>query len=350
MSAIRVLFIGESWQGSCARSLREALARRSDIELADLSEDSWFAKPRRRWLRALNRLTASAYRAEFNAQVLDHVRWLRPDVVMTYKGYYVHADLIRAIRTAGAFAVCAYPDCSPHAHGEVHHKAVGEYDLVISTKPYHPALWHDLYGYHNRCVFVPQGYDPALHLMAAFPTEQPFDIVMVSTYRREYGQLMVGLAHELNDPQLTVAIGGNGWKATRTPLPAHWRLLGGLHGREYVSALRSGKICIAPLTREVVIDGQRQPGDVDSTRTYELAAAHCFFIHRRTEYVKTLYDEASEVPMFDNVRELAGHVRHYVAAADARAAMAAAAHRRAVPEYAIDRRAAQIIDAIKKYA
>lgn len=93
---IRVLFNGESWLGSCARSLQEALSRQIGVELDELSEDSWFTKPRARWLRALNRLIGPAYRREFNAQILARVRALRLDVVITYKGDPVCGDLLAA--------------------------------------------------------------------------------------------------------------------------------------------------------------------------------------------------------------------------------------------------------------
>jgi len=243
-----------------------------------------------------------------------------------------------------------YPDCSPHTQGETVRRALGGYDLVVSTKAYHPLHWAMTFGYHNRCIFVPQGYDPTLHLRNSAPSNPKFDVILVATWREEYGCLMREFARCLADSSVTVAVGGHGWEREWSNLPSHWVYLGGRAGQTYVGALRSAFICIAPLTREVAVDGVSQPGDVDTTRTYELAAAHCFFLHRRTDYAQTLYDEVTEVPMFDNAEELARHVRYYLAHPEARAAMALAAHRRAVPAYSIDRRAAELIDAIKRLA
>jgi glycosyltransferase involved in cell wall biosynthesis len=344
---MRLLFIGESWLGSCARSLKEALARRADVDLDEVNEDSWFPRPRARWLRALNRLIAPAYRRDFNAHVLDKVRTLRPSVVMTYKGTPIRAGLVTAIRALGAFTVNVYPDCSPHAHGAAHQKAVGAYDLVVSTKAFHPSLWKQTYGYENRCLFVPQGYDPNLHFVSEPPSGFEFDVVMVATCRPEYGRLLVDLARALDDPKLRVAIGGFGWDGARTGLPRHWVFPGPVQGRGYLALLRKGRICIAPLTREVVIDGQHQPGDVDTTRSYELAAAHCFFLHRRTDFARSLYAE-DEVPMYESAEELAGLIGHYLARDVERARMAAAAHRRAVPAYSLDDRAGDIMEVLKR--
>lgn len=345
---MKILFIGESWLGSCARSLKEALARNDDVELDEISEDSYFPKPRRFSLRALNRLTYPLYRRDFNEQVLNKVRVTRPDVVMTYKGTPMHTDLIAAIQCLGPSMVNVYPDCSPHAHGSAHRQAVGHYDLVISTKVYHPAIWKTVYGYDNRCEFVPQGYDPALHLATSAPNDIEFDVVMVATYRDEYGQLMRELARELGDTNICVAIGGYGWDAYRSCLPSHWFFTGPVQGRGYLSMLRKGKICIAPLTREVVIDGRRLPGDVDTTRSYELAAAGCFFVHRRTEFAQSLYDEETEVPMFDTAEELAEKIIYFLPRADERVTMAAAAHRRAVPAYSLDTRSNEIISILSR--
>jgi spore maturation protein CgeB len=343
---VKILFIGESWLGSCARSLREALTRHPEVELDEFAEDALFPKPRTLWLRMVNRLTGPAYHREFDAQLLAKVDALRPDVLMAYKGNAVGADLIHKIRKTGIYTVNVYPDCSPHAHGIRHRKAVGTYDLVISTKAYHPAIWENVYGYHNKSAFVPQGYDPNLHLVPEPPVVFKHDVVMIATYRPEYGRLILDFARSLGNSRLNVVIGGSGWDAVQSELPANWTFPGAVSGRSYVSLLRSGRICIAPLTRNVVINGQRQPGDVDTTRTYELAAAHCFFMHCRTDYAAKLY-EADEVPMYDDAAELAQHVLYYLAHEQERQRMATAAHRRAVPAYSLDTRAAQIMELLR---
>lgn len=342
----RVLYIGESWLGSCARSMKEALSRRPSLQLDEINEDAWFPRPRARWLRAVNRLTAHVYRGEFEAHVLQKVREFKPDVVVAYKGWSISESTVREIRRHGVFTANIYPDYSPHAYGKAHRYAVGAYDLIISTKPYHPGLWRELYGYTNKCIHVAHGYDPFVHLVHEAPSQFSCDVVIVATYRPEYEALLLDFAAEINDPHLTVVVGGYGWSAARARLPSHWQFPGPSHGRGYVSLLRRGKICIAPLTRDVVIAGKSQPGDVDTTRTYELAAAHCFFLHRRTDYAVTLYTP-DEVPMFSDARELATLVKLYLADESRRTQMAVAAHQRAVPNYSIDSRANEIVRALR---
>ena len=113
--------------------------------------------------------------------------------------------------------------------------------------------------------------------------------------------------------------------------------------------MRRGKVVIAPVHTEVVVNGIQQPGDEDTTRTYELAAAGCFFLHRRTPFVQTVYEEASEVPMWDTPQELAKLVRRWLPDEIGRRAFAIKAHARAVPAYSIPQRAANILQQIEAF-
>lgn len=342
---MKLLFIGESWLGSCARSMREALARRADVELDEINEEAYLPKHRARWLRGVHRLLGWQYRRELGDAILGRIRRFKPDVVMTYKGNPIDAQLLGRIKAfaPALITVNVYPDCSPHAHGSRHREAVGAYDLVISTKPFHPDAWSSTYGYANECLFVPQGYDPTLHLVSAAAEGPPqFDVAMVATWRPEYHRLMRALASALGDLHLRVSIGGNGWQNHASEFPAHWQFPGELTGRSYIDFLRSASICVAPVNREVEIGGQRQPGDEDTTRTYELAAAYCFFIHQRTPFMQSVYDEVKEVPMFDDATELATHLHNFIDQPQRRAEFAARAHARAVPAYSLDARASDI--------
>lgn len=345
---LRLLFVGESWLGSCARSLKEALTRQAEVCLDEVNEDLYLPRAHSRWMRAADRILTRARKRQLYSQILSRVEMLAPDVVMTYKGHPIDAAFVRTLRATGCTVVNVYPDCSPHAHGRRHQEAVGAYDLVVSTKPFHPKVWHSIYGYSNPCVFVGQGYDPALHFVPSPITEPSIDVSLVATWRLEYGQIMKALASLLQGRGVSVGIGGSGWQAHRSDYPQDWLFPGELHGRAYVGWLRRGRVCLGLITREAVSAGVRQPGDEDSTRTYELAAAQCFFIHRRTEFVQSLYDETTEVPLFDTPQELAEKILHYLPLAETRHAIAAAAHRRAVPAYSLDTRASEIVEIVKR--
>ena len=314
----------------------------------DINENAFIPQATAKWLRAIKRLILSGYRRELEKQITHDLKHFNPDVIVMYKGSNLRPEFLCALKSSGRPIVNIYPDCSPHAHGKQHNKSLGLYDLVISTKPFHQPNWSTVYGYDNPCAFVPQGYDPSLHLFLEPPKEKRFDVILVATWRREYHLLMKEIARILGTSRISFGVGGNGWVAHKNDYPANWEFFGPVQGRNYVATLRQGRICLAPVQRDMIVDGQIQPGDVDSTRTYELAAAHVFFIHSRNEYVTQVYEEESEVPMFDSATELADKIAYFLARPEVRAQMSESAFRRAVPNYSLDTRAKQILCIIEK--
>jgi len=342
---VKILFVGETWNGSSARSLRDALSELPGVEIEDIGEDHYVPRASTFAMRAIYKLLRPLQRRELQVEILRTLESASSEVLMAYKGSAIGADTIALARQRGVVTVNVFPDCSPHAHGQALKRAVGEYDLVISTKPYHPTNWSSIYGYNNRCVFVPHGFEPKVHYWKELPQEQDLDITMVATWREQYGRTLRDLAASLGDHgEYRVAIAGHGWHQHRSEFPEHWQFPGAIHGRAYTEFARRGKIVIAPLHVENLVGGVHQPGDVDTNRTYQLAAAGCFMLHRRSEYLASVYDEATEVPMWSNVTELASLVRHYLPRESERRGMALAAQQRAVPMYSIQSRSKQIIE------
>src|SRR5690606_23573952 len=113
---------------------------------------------------AANRMLVSFLRRDLKEEILMRCQSFAPDVVVIYKGAMVSLSALRRVRSLGIPLVNIFPDCSPHAFGEPLKEAMGLYDLVISTKPFHPPHWRSTYGYQNCCVCVPHGYDPKVHL------------------------------------------------------------------------------------------------------------------------------------------------------------------------------------------
>lgn len=348
---VRILFVGDTWQGSTARSMREALAALSDVSLHGIAEDRYFPGGPSLVARVRNRLLGPVQQRALHRAILSSIARPEPsrgpDVLMVYKGHSVPAATIRAVKEKGVLTVNVFPDYSPHAYGEQLKAAMGAYDLVVSTKPFHPSGWRSIYHYDNRCVFVAHGYDPDVHLWPAPSTEHDFDVLLAATWRQQYQDVMQAMAKILAGKPLRVGIVGSGWLERRHQLPEEWLVAPAVTGRAYGEWLRRGRIVVAPVHREVIIDGVRQPGDEDTIRTYELAAMNCFFVHRRTPYVQTLYDEHTEVPMWDDPGELAALVTRYLPLDRERREMAARAHVRAVPVHSFPNRAMEVLEHVK---
>lgn len=345
---MKILFVGETWKGSSARSMKEALSALPGVDLDEIGEDHFQPKHRAKWLRGVHRALGRFYRAELSREIREKLMTSNPDVLLVYKGAGISPEDIVFARRAGIATVNIFPDYSPLVYGRRLQQSLGAYDLVISTKVYHPEHWNTTYGYTNRCVFVPHGYDPLVHFHPAVPVATEFHVVMVANARPQYEAIMVAVAEAFPDESVKVGVAGPGWSAKRSRFPAHWEFPGPLHGRSYTAWLRRGAIAIAPVNSDVVIGGQRQQGDQDTTRTYELAAANVFFLHYRTPFVQELFDEKVEVPMWGNHGELTALIAEYLDKPDKRRAMANAAHRRAVPAYSIPARAVEVLNHLRE--
>ena len=318
-----------------------------DISLAEVGEDHYRPRYKSKILRVLNRLSSIWQVKELEKEISSKIDSFKPDILLVYKGSAICRRFLIEVKQTGLYTANVFPDLSPHAHGDSLRKAMGLYDLVISTKSFHPSTWTSIYGYANPCRFVPHGYDPKVHYWPDAPQLQDLDVVLAASWRPEYHQLMLAFATAMPALPIRVVLSGPGWRERKSEFPPAWEFDAPFYGREYCQWLRRGKIVIAPVHTQVVIRGAQQPGDEDTTRSYELAAAGCFFLHRRTPYIQTVYDELTEVPMWDNAQELAELVQKYLPQEDARRAMAGRAQRRAVPAYAIPTRAQNVFEIIQ---
>lgn len=349
MQKLKILFVGESWNGSSARSLRDSLAEFKNVDFDDIGEDLYKPKGRSKLIRGTNRLLNYWYQRELASEIKIRLIANKPDVLIVYKGNLITDATVKEVKKLGILTVNIFPDYSPHSYGLQLKRAIGEYNLVISTKPYHPKNWLVTYGYKNECVFVPHGYDTKVHLWADPPKIQSIEIIMAASWRRQYEKFLMELVNNLGNLNFSVSIAGSGWSKVSSKFPKHWKFPGPLYGRAYGEFIRSGKIVIAPVHSEVRIEGQIQPGDEDTTRTYELASAGCFFLHQRTAYVSTVYDEQNEVPMWTDGNELGRLIKHYLPLETRRREMALAAHLRAVPSYSVEARSLEVLEYIQEH-
>lgn len=340
---IRVLFFGHTAAPANDASALKGLRAQAGLQVTVLDPGRFHVPGYSLAVRALRRLTTPLANRLMRATLRRQARLA--DVVLTFKGMALDASTLRALRAQGVKTACYFPDGHPHAYGRALQDALAEYDLIISAKADHPARWSEEFGYSNRCVHVPHGYDADLHLAAdiARPEEQTADIAMVATARDEYFTLlqqMVEAAPELADRK--VVIGGPDWAPYRAALSSGWQFPGPQIGAQYVASLRSARIVVAPVQRTVRIDGREVAYDSDTARTYELAAMGVFFVHRHSDLMPQIFDPEAEVPLFRDGAELAQLARTYLDAPQERMKMARALRARAVPAYSWDARAADV--------
>ncbi|WP_152207619.1 glycosyltransferase [Marinobacter changyiensis] len=159
--------------------------------------------------------------------------------------------------------------------------------------------------------------------------------------------MLVEVGRLLPDRTVSVARAGLGWAEQKSNFPSRWQFPGPIFGRAYGEFVRRGRIVIAPVHTDVVIDGKQQPGDQDTTRTCELASAGTFFLHRRTPFVQQVYEEDTECGFWDDAAELAEKIRHFLPLERKRQTMAPSARRRTVPAYSVPARAHEVLTHIE---
>jgi len=207
---VRLLFVGEAWKGSSARSMREALESLQAAAVSDVDPGHYFPCYRSIVMRGANRLLRSLQCKELEHRIAQLIQMVPPDVFLAYKGYGISGRLVRRMKDRGVLTVNFFPDSSPHLFGRAMSQAIGEYDLVVSAKPFHPGAWQHVYGYQNTCVCVPHGYDPNGHYWPTAPSGQVMDVVLAATWRPEYHRLMLDFATEMRGQPCLVALAGDG--------------------------------------------------------------------------------------------------------------------------------------------
>ena len=139
-------------------------------------------------------------------------------------------------------------------------RSIGEFDLVVSTKPFHPGGWQHFYGYRNTFVCVPHCYDPTVHYWPTAPASQVLDVVLA--------ELATGIsqAHaRFREGNARHVMLSRGWRALaggQSPdFPPHWSFARHINRQGLRDVPWIVWIAIAPVQRDAVVSGKSQPGD-----------------------------------------------------------------------------------------
>ncbi len=334
---LRVLFVGENWYGSCARACCYAL-RRLGCDVRDIDLQTFFPQLRRRSSRLALRAVAPRLVAEFNQHILEVARHFQPDWLLAFKGSYLRAETLRALRHSGIALYNYYPDRMIFARGTPMENAIPEYDCVFDTKRY----WDGDTNQHihpRARVFLPHGYDPEIHRTIALEdrdlSQFGCDVSLVATHMPVKEELVDELL--TLHPALDLQIWGGRWENCRSSrVKAHVRGLD-VRGLSYAKAVLASRINLA------VMGVTPEARDETSTRTYEIPACGGFMLHQRSAEVLDIFSDAKEMATFESAKDLAGKIDYYLAHAEERQRIARAGQQRCVPAYSYDNRMAEVL-------
>jgi hypothetical protein len=95
--SLKILFVGATWKGSSARSLREALEVLPDVFLDEVGEDHYLPLYRSIVLRICNRIMNRWQRNDLEREIKAKIRAIKPDVMIVYKGSGLSSSFIKTV-------------------------------------------------------------------------------------------------------------------------------------------------------------------------------------------------------------------------------------------------------------
>lgn len=338
--ALRILSCCNTWQGATDYGFLRAF-RRAGHSVVNVSEAEFFgAGWRSPALRLLRRAAMPLLLQDYQRALIAAAQALRPDLLFVYKGTFVAAATIDAVKRLGAVAINVYPDVSFTMHGALIPKALPRYDYILTTKSFGVADFARDLGV-TRASFLPHGYDPETHFPAILDEQEAgvygCDAAFIGSWSPKKEALLRHVRERL--PRLDLKIWGEGWG--RASGLAGATIGRPVVGREYAKAITGAKINIALLSHVV---GEASSGDLTTTRTFEIPAVGGFLLHERTSEAQGFFEEGRDCAMFGDAEELVTTIVHFLAHPQQRAAIAAAGHARCLASgYSVDDRAASVI-------
>lgn len=322
----RALAVCDLWYGSNGfagvKALRRALWDVVVVPEWDYVPSKW----RTTGMRALGRLIRPLAVREFNDEVVRQAERWRPEMLLVFKGTFVHARTIRHLRAIGVRTYCFYPDVSFRAHGPWIPAALPEYDWVFTTKTFGLADMRAQLGV-TRASLLRHGFDPDVHRPVAVTTDDAqrlaCDVSFIGTWSEKKERIMAAL--RAARPHLRIRVWGELWDRARAAELTE-DVIGGheVVGDQYARAIGASKINLAILSERRVGASE---GDRLTSRSFHIPAAGGFMLHERTDELLELFREGIECACFGDTDELTRVVDEYLADDRRRELVAERGHR-----------------------
>lgn len=320
-SGRRAIVVCDQWLGSNGYAGMKAL-RRAGWSVDVVAE--WEFIPLR-WrtlgMRLLGRMLRTAAVREFNAHLLETARNVQPEMLLVFKGMFIQADTIDALRRLGVRAYCFYPDVSFRVHGPYLPAALPRYDWVFTTKSFGLRDLREQLGM-ERTSRINHAFDPDLHRPARLTQEDvaryECDVSFIGTWSPKKERVLSALAEAR--PNVRLRVWGAQWeRVNRVGVLSSYIQHRAVLGSEYVRAISASAINLG------ILSEQRQgssAGDKITSRTFHTPACGGFLLHERTDEVLAIFDEGSNIVCYGDDAEMIERIDEYLDAPDRRVAIA----------------------------
>ena len=343
MTKLKVIVVGESWNGSnCTGLARGFRGCGHAVDLIGL--ETFFPTVDRSLLaRGMRRALSPFYRDQFNRRLLSSVRSRRPDLVVVYKGTAVRPATLAEIRKSSVWLCFVMPDITWQHHWLLDSRIFGYFDHIFTTKEFGVEDFKTRLNVRSVSL-LPHGYDPTVHRPLTLDSHRHIGnarrpISFIGTWSLGKERTLAHLAAAVSPDKLN--IWGDGWGRVAAPVLQPSIRGEAVFGDFYAAAITETRINLGLLS-------ERVPGSVSgdqvTSRTFHIPACGGFLLHKRTAELANFYKEGREIACFESCDELVEKVRYYLDHEAERAQIARAGYSRCIRDHSLKNRAEAIVE------
>lgn len=320
IAVMRILYIGQLWEGSTALERMNTL---NSLGYETVAFDvSAFAASAPRLLQSVAcRFNAGPVVSKINQAIWREVGGLQGVThIWVDKGVWIYPETIQYLKEAtGARAIHYTPDSQIVSQRSRHFMlSIPSYDVLVTTKEWEVDTYKKAGA--KRVILTYQGYDSRFVPRRVGESERityGSDVCFVGHTQPHYAEKLRALS-SLN---IRLRIWGDAWpRYAERNFWAQDIVAKGLWGENYPVALACAKIGLGLLGKHIP--------ETSTTRTFEIPAMGTFLLAERTALHQQLFDEGKEAEFFSSDEEMIEKTRFYLRHDEAREQIAAAGRTR----------------------
>lgn len=290
---MKILFVGDDWIGSNARSLADGFRQAGhDVIAVDSTTVSMPARLSPPWVYSkLKHQRAPWVVDQIHRRIESVAQQFRPDMLFGFKT--VHLDQQRLLAVDVPLRVHYSPDdaSNPYNTSPQYLEFESAWDLIVTTKQHN--VTELLERGAVRAIFVHSAYDPAWHHLTARRDTKRFDVGFIGACRPDRRDMVVDLARKHGADML---VQGPGWRRVPELRTTGARLAGGVYGEDFSVAIAS------VMANLVLLNSDNR--DTHTCRSFEVPAAGGLFVGERTDEHLALLEDENEALLFSGEEEL----------------------------------------------
>jgi spore maturation protein CgeB len=317
---MRILYIGQLWEGGTARERMKVLNGLGHSTVPfDITP---FARSMPRVFQSIAwRFNAGPVVSKMNRTLRQEAGGLQGvTYIWVDKGVWIYPETLEHLKkVTGAQTIHYTPDSQIFSQQSRHFtSSIPLYDTLVTTKEWEVDAYKRAGA--KRVMLTYQGYDSRFFPrkvggaeLAAFGS----DVCFVGHTQPHYAEKLKAIS-SLN---IGLRVWGDAWPRYAEKNSWAQRIVGkGLWGESYPVALACAKIGLGLLGKHIP--------ETSTTRTFEIPAMGTFLLAERTTLHQQLFDEGKEADFFSSDEEMLEKMRFYLRHDGARNRIAAAGRAR----------------------